>query len=266
MIGQCIRHYVHFPTPPGTAGSSFLITKPSCFRGPTQHYKPLSFNEMSGQYMITARYHITNMDRELVPKRDMVSGGAAGVPAVVMAAGEKAGLRFVEFFTANIRNPNTRRAYHRACTDFFRWCGSRGLQLERIGPVHVAAYIEKLGKELSRPSVKLQLAAIRMLFDWLVTGQVIPTNPAHAVRGPRHSVKKGKTPVLTADEGRVLLDSIAVERDDKKAGKITSLVVGLRESRAHRPHGLHVRARGRRDGHECRGLVFPGPALVGAAA
>ena len=119
MIGQCIRHYVHFPTPPGTAGSSFLITKPSCFRGPTQHYKPLSFNEMSGQYMITARYHITNMDRELVPKRDMVSGGAAGVPAVVMAAGEKAGLRFVEFFTANIRNPNTRRAYHRALHGVF---------------------------------------------------------------------------------------------------------------------------------------------------
>ena len=53
-------------------------------------------------------------------------GGAAGVPAVVMAAGKKAGLRFIEFFTANIRNPNTRRAYHRACCDFFRWCESRG--------------------------------------------------------------------------------------------------------------------------------------------
>jgi site-specific recombinase XerD len=117
----------------------------------------------------------------------LIAGGVAGVPAVVMAAGEKAGLRFVEFFTANIRNPNTRRAYHRACGDFFRWCGSRGLQLERIGPVHVAAYIEKLGKELSRPSVKLQLAAIRMLFDWLVTGQVIPVNPAHSVRGPSAS-------------------------------------------------------------------------------
>jgi site-specific recombinase XerD len=140
------------------------------------------------------------------------------VPAVVLAAGEKAGLRFLEFFTANIRNPNTRRAYHRACADFFHWCGSRGLPLERIGPVHVAAYIEKLGKELSRPTVKQQLAAIRMLFDWLVTGQVIPTNPAHSVRGPRHSVKKGKTPVLSADEARQLLDSI-----DK------SSVVGLRD-------------------------------------
>jgi site-specific recombinase XerD len=172
-----------------------------------------------------------NMGKELVPKRDMdlVPGGAAGVPAVVLAAGEKAGLRFLEFFTANIRNTNTRRAYHRACAEFFRWCGSRGLPLERIGPVHVAAYIEKLGKDLSRPTVKQQLAAIRMLFDWLVRGQVVPVNPAHSVRGPRHSVKKGTTPVLTADEARVLLDSIAVEREDEKSGKITPLVVGLRD-------------------------------------
>jgi site-specific recombinase XerC len=47
-----------------------------------------------------------------------------------------------------------------------------------------------------------------MLFDWLVVGQVIATNPASAVRGPKYSVKRGKTPVLTAEETRVLLDSI----------------------------------------------------------
>jgi site-specific recombinase XerC len=45
--------------------------------------------------------------------------------------------------------------------------------------------------------VKQHLAALRMLFDWMVIGQVIPMNPAHAVRGPKHVVKKGKTPVLT---------------------------------------------------------------------
>ena len=161
--------------------------------------------------------------------RNLASGGASGVPAVVVAAGKKAGLRFIEFFTANIRNPNTRRAYHRACCGFFRWCESRGLGLERIGPVHVAAYIEKLQKELSRPTVKLQLAAIRMLFDWLVTGQVVPANPAHSVRGPKYTTKKGKTPVLSADEARVLLDSIPVGRTDKKTGETTPLVVGLRD-------------------------------------
>jgi integrase len=66
-----------------------------------------------------------------------------------------------------------------------------------------------LQARLAAPSVKLHLAAIRMLFDWLVVGQVIATNPASAVRGPKYSVKKGKTAVLTADEARVLLDSIA---------------------------------------------------------
>jgi site-specific recombinase XerC len=39
-----------------------------------------------------------------------------------------------------------------------------------------------------------------MLFDWMVVGQVIPVNPAHAVRGPKHTQKKGKTPVLNVDE------------------------------------------------------------------
>src|ERR1039457_4471520 len=160
------------------------------------------------------------MSGELVAKRDqeLTAGGLAAVPAVVMTAGKKAGLRFIEFFTANIRNPNTRRAYHRACCDFFRWCKSRGLELEKIGPVHVAAYIEKLQRQLSRPSVKLQLAAIRMLFDWLVVGQVVPFNPASSVRGPRFSTKKGKTPVLSAEEARQLLDAID-----------TSSVVGLRD-------------------------------------
>jgi site-specific recombinase XerC len=49
-----------------------------------------------------------------------------------------------------------------------------------------------------------------MLFDWLVVGQVLATNPAHAVRGPKHVVKRGKTPVLTAEQTRRLLDSIDV--------------------------------------------------------
>jgi len=84
--------------------------------------------------------------------------------------------------------------------------------------VHVAAYVEKLQKDLSRPSVKQQLAAIRMLFDYLVVGQVVPTNPASSVRGPRYTTKKGKTPVLAADEARQLLDSID-----------SSTVVGLRD-------------------------------------
>jgi site-specific recombinase XerC len=50
-----------------------------------------------------------------------------------------------------------------------------------------------------------------MLFDWLITGQVVPTNPAAAVRGPKHVVKIGKTPVLKRGERRKLIDAILTD-------------------------------------------------------
>jgi integrase/recombinase XerD len=99
------------------------------------------------------------------------------------------------------------------------WCESRGLEdLGFVEPIHIAGYIEQLGTVVSKPTVKQHLAAIRMLFDWLVTGQIIPVNPAHAVRGPKHSVKKGKTSVLSAEEMGQLLSSID-----------TSELIGLRD-------------------------------------
>jgi site-specific recombinase XerD len=133
---------------------------------------------------------------------------SAELPAL-FAPDAAAARRFVEFFTAHIRNPNTRRAYARAAVEFAAWCGQSSLQeLRDIEPVQVAAYVEGLQGRLAAPSIKLHLAAIRMLFDWLVVGQVLAANPASSVRGPKHSVRKGKTPVLTAEEARALLDSI----------------------------------------------------------
>jgi integrase len=79
-----------------------------------------------------------------------------------------------------------------------------------VEPLHVATWIELQTRERAAPSVKQQLAAIRHLFDWLVTGQVIPTNPAASVRGPSHIVRQGKTPVLEPGEARALLDAIDV--------------------------------------------------------
>jgi integrase len=71
-----------------------------------------------------------------------------------------------------------------------------------------------------------------MLFDWLVVGQVLAINPAHAVRGPKHVVKRGKTPVLSEDQARRLLDSIKVKKTvalpDGSESEISSLV-GLRD-------------------------------------
>ena len=137
----------------------------------------------------------------------------------LFSADAQASKRFVEFFTANIRNPNTRRAYAKAVHSFADWWEDNALgELRDIEPVHLAAYVELLSSRLAAPSVKIHLAALRMLFDWLVVGQVIATNPASSVRGPRHSVKKGKTTVLAADEARELLDSIDV-----------STLIGLRD-------------------------------------
>ena len=130
------------------------------------------------------------------------------VPALIADLGDEAAWRYVEFFTANIRNPHTRRAYARACNRFFAWCDDRGLMPAAIRPHDVATHIEQLQAMVSAPSVKQQLAAVRMLFDWLVIGQVVPTNPAAAVRGPKHVVKTGKTPVLEGSEWRKLLKSI----------------------------------------------------------
>lgn len=141
------------------------------------------------------------------------------LPRIVTGAGQGATRRFLEFFTVNIRNPHTRRAYVRAAMQFLAWCQERGVyDLARIEPMLIAAYIEQRTKEREAQTVKQELAALRMLFDWLVTGQVIPTNPAHSVRGPRYSYKKGKTPVLSREDAKQLLDSID-----------TTHVVGLRD-------------------------------------
>jgi len=136
-----------------------------------------------------------------------VSFGAT-VPSLY-APTPQAAKRFIEYFVANIRNPNTRRAYFHAVVEFSGWCEAQNFnEIVDIEPLHVAAYIEILGKRLAKPSVKQHLAAIRMLFDWLVVGQVVAINPAAPVRGPKYTVRKGKTPVLTQEEARALLESI----------------------------------------------------------
>ena len=144
---------------------------------------------------------------------------ALAVPAAIAEAGDHAARRFLEFFAAQIRNKNTRMAYYRVVCNFFTWVEQHRIgELADIEPIHVAAYIEVLQATTAKPTVKQHLAAIRMLFDWLIIGQVLAVNPAHAVRGPKHVVRRGKTPVLTEDQARRLLDSTD-----------TSTLVGLRD-------------------------------------
>ncbi len=133
------------------------------------------------------------------------------MPALIAAAGEHASLWFLEFFAATIRNPHTRRAYGRAVADFVAWCGDNHVpSITAVRPLHVAAWIEQQTRDHAAPTAKLRLAALRHLLDWLVRGQVIPTNPAGSVRGPSHVVKQGRTPALAAEEARALLDRIEI--------------------------------------------------------
>lgn len=135
------------------------------------------------------------------------------VPALFADAGEASAHRLLEFLTAAIRNPNTRASYARAVQRFADWCQGHGLRLGQLTALHAAAYVEELGRTLAKPSVKQHLAALRVLGDYLVTGQVIPANPFAPVRGPKYVVKTGKTPVLTAAEMRQLLDSLNLTGD-----------------------------------------------------
>jgi integrase/recombinase XerD len=159
------------------------------------------------------------MSSELVPipRREIARAGFGNLPPVIVRAGEAAAWRFIEFFTATIRNRNTRAAYAHAITQFFAWCElHRVFTLREINPVVIGVYIET--HPAAAPTVKQHLAAIRMLFDFLVTGQILPMNPASSVRGPKHVVRRGKTPVLKTDQARTLLDSIKLDS-----------IVGLRD-------------------------------------
>ena len=134
------------------------------------------------------------------------AGERLALPRLIVDAGPVAVEKFLEFFAARIANRRTRAAYGRAVGQLLAWCAARGLGLTAVSPLHVAAYIRT--HPGSAPTVKQHLAAIRMLGDWLVVSQVLPVNPAAAVRGPTHVVTTGATPVLTPAEARALLDRI----------------------------------------------------------
>lgn len=160
------------------------------------------------------------MDTALVPSpfQHSLDLPAKGIPSLIVHAGDAAAYRFVEFFAATIHNPNTRLAYYHAVCRFCRWCEARQVELPQLNPVLIARYVQELGQVTAAPTVKQHLAAIRMLFDYLVTGHILLMNPAAAVRGPKYVIKTGKTPVLTALETRQLIDAID-----------TSMPIGLRD-------------------------------------
>ena len=157
----------------------------------------------------------TDRQTSLVVRR---GGAQVAIPSIISDSGRRAKKRFAEFFAAQISNASTRRAYTSATRRFLGWCEEQGLGLQNLEPVAAAAYIEGMKGELSTPTVKQHLSALRALFDWLVTGHVVEFNPFAPVKTPRYAPKTGKTPVLYEDDARALLESID-----------TSTVVGLRD-------------------------------------
>jgi site-specific recombinase XerD len=137
-------------------------------------------------------------------------------PALISVGGSAARFAWDEFLHAQLRNVHTRRAYRRAASRFLRWCEACGLLLHTIAPAHVGRYLDSLPDAIS--SKKLYLAAIRHLFDILVTRHAVVLNPAASVRGQRYQVIEGKTPEITIEQARRLLSCIDV-----------SHVVGLRD-------------------------------------
>src|SRR4051795_12705614 len=86
------------------------------------------------------------MAHDLIP----LHAGSPTLPALVAASGERAGMRFLEFFAAAIRNPHTRRAYGRSVTEFLAWCERAGVpSLTAVQPLHVATWIEVQTRERS---------------------------------------------------------------------------------------------------------------------
>lgn len=149
-----------------------------------------------------------SVDNPIPPDRQLVPSATRLVPALFLDAGRETWFRVLEFFTARIRNHNTRAAYARAVDRFSTWCINKGIGLAQVNSILIALYVEELGTFAAAPTVKQHLAAIRMVFDYLAAVQMVKVNPAAPVRGPKHIVKTGKTPVLSPEEARLLLDSI----------------------------------------------------------
>lgn len=162
--------------------------------------------------------------------KPLAGSGQHEPPAIVRFAGSNAHFAYDEFF-AGEENSHTERAYRHAVHRFLKHCESLGVALHEVTPGIVSGYLKGLQAEIkthrgeperhrpaSKPMKKLHLAGIRKFFDKLVERHAVMLNPALSVRGPKHSVREGKTPALTADQARRLLASID-----------TSDVVGLRD-------------------------------------
>jgi site-specific recombinase XerD len=146
---------------------------------------------------------------------------ASKSPIAIALASDHVRLTLETFFKAEVRNPNTRRAYQNGAKDFFVYLSNcpHVDTLDAINALHVSGWLDAMEERgLSTPTIKQRLAGLRMMFNALVRAQVLRINPVTVVKGPSHSVIKGKTPVLTGEQTMQLLNAID-----------TSKLIGLRD-------------------------------------
>ena len=177
------------------------------------------------------------------------------MPELVAAGGERASMRFLNSSRLASATRTPGRAYARAADEFLAWCAAAGLpSIGVVQPVHGATWIEAGTRELAVPSVKQGLASVRYHFDGLVTGQVVPVNPAASVRGPRHVVTSGQTPALDPSEARALPKDRHLDRRRSARPRINWA------------HGLQLRQDRRGAWHVGRGCRYAKLPAMGAAA
>jgi site-specific recombinase XerD len=137
----------------------------------------------------------------LTPPPALVRAGLETLPAIIRKRGERASRRFIEFFTATIRNRNTRAAYARAVKQFLDWCEDRRLELHDVDALTVAAYVEQLGSRTSKPTVKQHLALIKQLFAYLTSGGILEVNPAARCARPEICGEARRAPGIIGSRG-----------------------------------------------------------------
>ena len=125
--------------------------------------------------------HFNRRDRTAA---GVIRAGLEALPAIIRARGERASRRFIEFFTANIRNRNTRMAYARAVKQFFDWCEDAAWSSKRSGrsPSRPTSS-SSAPRPASRPSSSTWPPSGK-LFDYLTTGGILASNPAVRCAGP----------------------------------------------------------------------------------
>jgi len=146
------------------------------------------------------------------------------VPRMVAECGPAGAYAWNEFFLGQLRNPHTRATYKLAVMRFLGWLEAQAVALQQVTAGHVGAYFNQHN---GSPATKnVHLAALRSFFDVLTVRHVLVLNPAHSVRGEKHVDVEGKTPEITTEQARTLLESIGTETtaDLRDAAVIATLI------------------------------------------